>query len=749
MDKLREKTDKELAKMEKKLGKIYEQAEKDIAEKWDEYMKAAAEKLEPLEKAYASAKESGDKDLIKETGKALGQEKYRQTIQNARFKDMLAETAEKISDVNAIALSYVNGEQAKVYSNNYNGTLKEIKSDIKGIATGVKFNMVDERTVRELVKKDKLLFSQKTLNRAKDRKWNLKALTSQVTQGILQGESVPNIAKRLAAVSDMNRTSCIRNARTMTTTSENSGRLAGMKEAEEKGIVYEKQWMATNDDRTRESHAELDGVSVPIDEPFPNGLMYPADMSGAPEEVYNCRCSMVRHLIGFRTEDGDVVDVGDIERYERRTPAAAKTETPTEVAENVKIEKEFFTPLNDHTYENPFPEAAKASDAELTRFIFNEKEFADVSEKTIKDATTVEKLELSELKSTQGSIDAENIKGMLDMSVKDLKELNEKEPPVVYKINGEYIIDDGNHRLSVLMAKGEETTMAKVIDVDKIKEAEKSKPSLDNVFEFEGKEKAIKDLEKMDAEEAKIWNGYIKDINYKKITEEESETAFFMAGTKDVNLFDYSTDNTFFHETAHAMDDGAIVGTVEIRGQRKMIGSDEWAETKPYIYEIKSASDAAQEIYQLNEHAWSEDNAAFMKWAGMKDEDDLKALIKSVREFETEHGEAAASVLGDMIDGHTIGKYPMSVFAGGHGKSYWENDASKITKEAWAEISSLKAQGNQKAIDAIAEILPNRTRSEETIYNIVFTGAPDYEHKISDKTNTRISEQIWRFKRKP
>lgn len=340
MDKLREKTDKELAKMEKKLGKIYEQAEKDIAEKWDEYMKAAAEKLEPLEKAYANAKESGDKDLIKETGKALGQEKYRQTIQNARFKDMLAETAEKISDVNAIALSYVNGEQAKVYSNNYNGTLKEIKSDIKGIATGVKFNMVDERTVRELVKKDKLLFSQKTLNRAKDRKWNLKALTSQVTQGILQGESVPNIAKRLAAVSDMNRTSCIRNARTMTTTSENSGRLAGMKEAEEKGIVYEKQWMATNDDRTRESHAELDGVSVPIDEPFPNGLMYPADMSGAPEEVYNCRCSMVRHLIGFRTEDGDVVDVGDIERYERRTPEAAKTETPTEIAEEITAKEE-------------------------------------------------------------------------------------------------------------------------------------------------------------------------------------------------------------------------------------------------------------------------------------------------------------------------------------------------------------------------------------------------------------------------
>ncbi len=335
MDELRKKTDKELAKLEKKLDSVYRQAEKDIAEKWDEYMKEAAEKLEPLEKAYASAKASGDKEAIEQTGKALGQEKFRQTLQNARFKDMLDETTEKIADVNKIALSYINDEQPKVYSNNYNGTLKEVKNDIKGLNTGVKFNMVDERTVKELARKKDLLYSQKTLNRAKDKKWNLKALTSQVTQGILQGESVPDIAKRLAAVSDMNRTSCIRNARTMTTTSENSGRLAGLKEAEEKGIVYEKQWMATNDDRTRESHAELDGVSVPVDEPFPNGLMYPGDMSGDAEEVYNCRCSMVRNLIGFRSTDGDVVEVGDIERYERRTPAAAKTETPTEIAEEI------------------------------------------------------------------------------------------------------------------------------------------------------------------------------------------------------------------------------------------------------------------------------------------------------------------------------------------------------------------------------------------------------------------------------
>ncbi len=35
------------------------------------------------------------------------------------------------------------------------------------------------------------------------------------------------------------------------------------------------------DDRTRESHAQLDGVRVDVKEKFPNGLMYPGDTEGA------------------------------------------------------------------------------------------------------------------------------------------------------------------------------------------------------------------------------------------------------------------------------------------------------------------------------------------------------------------------------------------------------------------------------------------------------------------------------------
>jgi SPP1 gp7 family putative phage head morphogenesis protein len=54
--------------------------------------------------------------------------------------------------------------------------------------------------------------------------------------------------------------------------------------------VTQKRWLATNDQWTRESHRELDGVTIGIDERFPNGLLYPCESGGPAEEVIQCRC---------------------------------------------------------------------------------------------------------------------------------------------------------------------------------------------------------------------------------------------------------------------------------------------------------------------------------------------------------------------------------------------------------------------------------------------------------------------------
>lgn len=51
-----------------------------------------------------------------------------------------------------------------------------------------------------------------------------------------------------------------------------------------------KIWVSVLDNATRESHAFLDGEERPINDRFSNGLLFPGDPNGAPEETINCRC---------------------------------------------------------------------------------------------------------------------------------------------------------------------------------------------------------------------------------------------------------------------------------------------------------------------------------------------------------------------------------------------------------------------------------------------------------------------------
>lgn len=86
-------------------------------------------------------------------------------------------------------------------------------------------------------------------------------------------------------------------ARTETTRATN----AGSHEIYQGAGVERKIWQATNDDRTRDSHASASGQVQPINLPFKIGsseMMYPGDASlGAPvSEFANCRCTVLPDL---------------------------------------------------------------------------------------------------------------------------------------------------------------------------------------------------------------------------------------------------------------------------------------------------------------------------------------------------------------------------------------------------------------------------------------------------------------------
>jgi SPP1 gp7 family putative phage head morphogenesis protein len=139
------------------------------------------------------------------------------------------------------------------------------------------------------------------------------AIKVTLTQAVIQGLSIPDIAERIKKNLETNANNAVRIARTETTRVMSGARLDSMEHAQNKGLPLEKVWVATLDDRTRDRHAEIDGEQQPLDKPFSNGLMYPGDPSGDADQVIQCRCTMVTQIIGLdsikdqRRIDGNIV----------------------------------------------------------------------------------------------------------------------------------------------------------------------------------------------------------------------------------------------------------------------------------------------------------------------------------------------------------------------------------------------------------------------------------------------------------
>lgn len=296
MDQARKKTDQLLKKMEKEVNNIYNRASDEISKKWYKYMESHEKSLKSAYNALQDALKSGDSDTIKEAKATYERMVKNVTLNNDRYKAMLNETTARLSHTNEVALNYVNGNMAKIYTLNYNEFANQQ-------ITGYTFTLVNEQTVKNLATKDKSLLPTKKLDIPKDKLWNTKSLNSEVLQGILQGENITKIADRLTHVTDMNQSSSIRNARTMVTSAENKGRQDSFKKAEEDGVIMVRRWVATHDERTRAWHTDLDGVEVDLDEPWSNEygeIMYPGDPAADPANVYNCRCSMRVDVKGFK-----------------------------------------------------------------------------------------------------------------------------------------------------------------------------------------------------------------------------------------------------------------------------------------------------------------------------------------------------------------------------------------------------------------------------------------------------------------
>ncbi len=217
----------------------------------------------------------------------------------------------------------------------------------------------------------------KSVDIPEDKKWNKDHINREITTGIIKGESIPKVADRLARVTDMDKNSATRNARTAMTYAENLGRTESAEKLKDMGIPEEEVWSATYDDHTRDTHLLLDGTKRDEDGYFGAGIIAtplrcPADPSGDPEEIYNCRCRLNIVLKGIdHSQDDDLYEKFMQENYPddwAKLQASESEQAKRETAEQTKEYQSVLKEIQKEGYYEPnkASEASETATSEIT-----------------------------------------------------------------------------------------------------------------------------------------------------------------------------------------------------------------------------------------------------------------------------------------------------------------------------------------------------------------------------------------------
>ena len=269
-------------KVHKLLRKVYAQAEKELKRKMAAFLirhrKQGAIMLERLKNGTI-------------TPAAYHAWMRGQVFIGERWQKKIDQVIGIVQRANEKAYKYIQRYKLWVFKENYNRYAYETE-----IKTGISFDIFNREAVERLLIENPSMLPAWKIDEAKDYLWNRQKVETAITQGIIQGESVDQVAERLASELKSSNMSKMRMfARTAITGAQNAGRQKQMEDAVARGINIKKQWIATLDDRTRDTHQHLDGQVVPVNESFHVGLKlirYPGDPTADPAMVYNCRCTM-------------------------------------------------------------------------------------------------------------------------------------------------------------------------------------------------------------------------------------------------------------------------------------------------------------------------------------------------------------------------------------------------------------------------------------------------------------------------
>lgn len=291
-------TEKELTELEKRIRREYKRANKEVEAKLNNYLASFDRKDKEKKKQLKAGIITQSQYNDWRTG---------QILIGDRWREMLDTLSTDYLNADKIARQMTDETLPNVYAVNHNYATFQVE---KESLVNTSYTLYDHATVERLIKTQPELLPElkedsKTAQAIRDgkvKRWNQQKITAEVTQGILQGESIQKISKRLRRVTDMDYKVSIRNARSAYTGAQNAGRVDAYKRAENMGIDLLQEWIAVPDNRTRHAHRLLDGQRVKVGEPFKvdgYDIEYPGDKKAPAYLYYNCRCTIAPVLKGF------------------------------------------------------------------------------------------------------------------------------------------------------------------------------------------------------------------------------------------------------------------------------------------------------------------------------------------------------------------------------------------------------------------------------------------------------------------
>lgn len=162
--------------------------------------------------------------------------------------------------------------------------------NLQGFGEGVTIPIDQDELIQTIeLTGDDLKLSQKLSKNTEALKKNV---ISELQRGFSTNMAYADIARNISnwGTADLNRSKRI--ARTEGHRVQCKADLNCAYRARQMGCDTVKQWNATLDGKTRDSHAAIDKEWKELEETFSNGLMYPGDPKGKAAEVINCRCSL-------------------------------------------------------------------------------------------------------------------------------------------------------------------------------------------------------------------------------------------------------------------------------------------------------------------------------------------------------------------------------------------------------------------------------------------------------------------------